>query len=195
MAGPTVDCPHCGVPLPENDVNSGVMAPCPTCRLWVEAYAFPASIRPFGQGNRGQAVVIDEESSCFYHPKKRAETPCEHCGRFLCSLCAVDIAGKPYCSACIAAGAHAGGQLAETREFIRYDIVALWIALLPLIFLFPTIITAPVAIYFAVRHWSAPMGLLKRPRWRSLVAILVSCVTLLGWVFFFLGIAADARNS
>ena len=192
MPRPTVDCPHCGVPLPESDTNSGAMAPCPTCRQWVEAYAFPALLRPVGQGDRGQAVVFDEESSCFYHPKKKAEVPCEHCGRFLCSLCAVDVAGKPYCSACIAAGAHADGWSVEAREFTRYDIVALWIAVLPLIFVFPTIISAPIALYVAVRHWRAPTGLVRRRRWRSVMAILVSCLTLLGWAFFFIGVFAGA---
>jgi hypothetical protein len=43
-----------------------------------------------------------------------------------------------------------------------------------------------VAIYFTVRHWRAPAGVLPRPIMKSILALLMATGQLTGWVVFFL---------
>ena len=59
--------------------------------LLVESASFlhPYADRP-GRITVADALLSEGESSCFYHPNKRAVVPCDQCGRFLCTLCRVD---------------------------------------------------------------------------------------------------------
>jgi hypothetical protein len=66
-----------------------------------------------------------------------------------------------------------------------YDAIALYVALLPILFFPVTLVTAPMAIYLVIRHWSSPGSLVPRTRIRFVAAALIALVQLTGWGCFF----------
>ena len=63
-----------------------------------------------------------------------------------------------------------------------YDDLALSIAVLPLILIYFTCITAPIAIYIAIRHWNAPLSVIPRTKVRFLIAIVIASLEIAGWI-------------
>jgi hypothetical protein len=151
----------------------------------VLAEAFPALLAPPAVGRAGEALVVEGESSCFYHPAKRAMAACESCGRFLCALCDVDLNGRHLCPACLETGKRKGklGQLENRR--MRYDSLALTLSLAPLLIFYFTILTAPGTIYVVLRYWNAPSSLVSRGRWRMVVALIIALAEIVGWILGF----------
>jgi hypothetical protein len=54
----------------------------------------------------------------------------------------------------------------------------------PLIFFWFTIITAPVAIYLAIRHWNAPTSVTRSSKWRLVLALIIAIAQVVGWATF-----------
>ena len=92
---------------------------------------------------------------------------------------------------CIESGR--SNQKLRTLENQRtlYSNIALALAVFPALFVFPTLITGPAAIYVALRFWKAPGSIVKRMRWRSVLAILFGAGQVAAWAFFFIGIIAS----
>lgn len=151
-------------------------------------FVFPAAFRVSGRTPAG-ATLSEGESSCFYHSHKRAVAPCDQCGRFLCSLCRVDFGERVLCPQCIHSGSRKGSfTLVESYRRL-YDSIALAVAVLPGFLIWPTIVTAPIAIYLSIRYWNRPLSLVPRSRWRFVLAIVVALAQIGAWValgiFFF----------
>jgi hypothetical protein len=72
-----------------------------------------------------------------------------------------------------------------------YSNIALALSVIPALFVFPTLITGPAAIYVALRYWKAPGSIVKRKRWRSVLAILFGAGQVTAWVFFFIRMIAS----
>jgi hypothetical protein len=144
---------------------------------------------------QGEALIVADDSSCFYHTGKKAVVHCEQCGRFLCALCDVDMNGVHQCPVCIESGMKNGDFDHLQHEFVRYDYLALVVAGLSGTLLYMvSFIAAPVALYIAIRYWNKPLGILSVNRWRFIVAILISfCITAL-WVFIFVWIFLGAMD-
>jgi hypothetical protein len=124
------------------------------------------------------------ESSCFYHPHKRAVLPCESCGRFLCSLCDVELSGQHLCPGCLETGKRKGRLEQLQNHRLRYDKIALGLAVLPVLLIATawfTIVTAPAAMFVAIRHWKSPSSLLTQSKVRFVVAMLIAGLQLAGW--------------
>lgn len=125
---------------------------------------------------------VDGEASCFFHEGKKGETICDLCGRFLCSLCDIHITGKHLCPPCLE---HARKNRAldclDDRR-VLYDSAALALAVLPLIFIYPTLITAPASLYVAIRYWRAPLGIVRKRRVRYLIAVVLASLQILAWI-------------
>jgi hypothetical protein len=141
---------------------------------------------PEVQGSAGEKVISAEEATCFYHPQKRASVPCDTCGRFLCALCDVDFNGEHICPNCLQAGKKKGKLKHLDNERVLYDRIALATAILPIITVFATIITAPLAVYLAIRHWNTPVSVV--PRWtrlRFVCAIILGLAQITIWVGVF----------
>jgi hypothetical protein len=184
-----VACPKCRLPiaLPE-DAPGRQVAACGKCRKTFDIQAFPALWHGHLFGTPGEAVLTAEECSCFYHPAKRAVRSCESCGRFLCALCEVEIGDAHLCPACIASGRREKKMHAVENRRVLYDNIALAVAVLPLITIYFTLITAPIAIFISIRYWNAPTSILGRGKWRFVVAILVSLLELGLWALFFVAL-------
>jgi hypothetical protein len=185
MSTSGVQCPVCKATVLDFVFNQQRLAPCPSCSAPIRIDVFPALFRRITSGRDGDALMVDGESSCFYHPAKKAVIPCEGCGRFLCALCDCELQGRHYCPACLEIGKTKGKiQNLESRRF-RYDSIALSLAVLPMlvVFLFYiTIITAPMSLYIAIRYWKAPLSIVHRNRIRFVIAILISAAQIAGWV-------------
>ena len=178
---PTVlTCGACEAPLLPAAVNAGRPAPCARCGALAEVTAFPALLRPIAPGAAGERILIDNESSCFYHPAKKAVAPCDVCGRFLCALCDVEMNGQHLCPACIEAGAAKGKMEHLESQRTRYDAVALVLAAIGYVppFWYFAIFTAPAAIFVAIRYWKTPLSPVRPSRWRFAVALLLAVLQL-----------------
>ena len=156
---------------------------CLSCEGQVSIIAFPALFRPPDPQRANVAPVLGDEAGCFFHGGKKAVTACESCGRFLCSLCTITIGNRQLCSSCIGSGKRKGKLRDLTRQRFLYDNLALSLATLPLLVWPMTVVTAPAAIFVAVRYWRTPLSILKRSRWRFILAVALAGLQVSGWVF------------
>src|SRR5688572_22390826 len=108
MSSSAILCPACYTALPPSHFNTRSFETCPACQARIQAEVFPAAFRILGPGQTGERILLQGESSCFYHEQKKAVVPCDACGRFLCALCDVDLNGKHLCSQCLDTGRQKG---------------------------------------------------------------------------------------
>lgn len=156
-------------------------ARCRYCAAFTRIELFPALYRGIKPGMAGRPVLEDDESSCFYHPDKKAVSVCRGCGRFLCSLCEVEWGEMLLCPVCIERGAaREASDFAGAGRF-HYDSLALALAVYPLLIFYLTIISAPIALYLSVRYWRADMSCLPRGKSRLAAAFVISALQLAGW--------------
>jgi len=176
--------------MPQNLKQTG-FAPCISCGAMLEVMMFPSLMNAPDAGTAGKTVIEDSESGCFYHPSRKAEIVCADCGRFLCSLCDMELNGHHLCPACLSAGKKKRTfNHLEDHRFL-YDSAALSMALCPMILIWLPIITAPIALYMVIRYWNAPTSIVRRsPRLRMIIAGLVSVFQILGTALFIYGIVS-----
>jgi hypothetical protein len=183
MATTLIHCPKCNAALLDQVFNRGDFTPCPTCAEPIQVEVFPAMFRRAAVGRGAEAVLIEGEASCFYHPQKKAVLPCEGCGRFLCALCDCEHNGQHLCPACLEAGRTKGKIKSLENSRKRHDSVALMVAILgfvpPIIYL--SFISAPVVIFLAIRHWKSPLGLTQRSRSKLVVAAVIAGLQIAAW--------------
>jgi len=178
----SLHCPKCRTPLTAlQSFNQSLLAPCPYCGAPLQVEIFPAFFRPVATGRDGEMLMVEGESSCFYHPQKKAVLPCDACGRFLCALCDCELHGQHFCPACLETGGKKGKIKSIEKERMLYDRIALSLAILPMLIFYFTIITAPMALYFAIRYWNAPRSIVSATKIRSVLAIVFASLQLIGW--------------
>ena len=175
-------CIKCCGPLPVDLFNRGDLSACPQCQVELQLEVFAAFYKSPEAAHTGERTVVESESSCFYHPQKKAVVPCEACGRFLCALCDVHLDGRHLCPSCLETGKKK--KTIHSLEDMRmlYNRQALVLAVLPLF------ITGLAAIYVAARYWKAPTSLVRPMRWAMPVALVLG--TLQTLVFVIVIIAA-----
>jgi hypothetical protein len=182
MNNPLIQCPSCRAWLMEGILNQPEFVPCPACGVPLLAEVFPALFRATTTGQNAELLMVEGESSCFYHPQKKAVLPCDGCGRFLCALCDCPLHGQHFCPACLEAGRTKGKIKSLENQRTLYDSIALSLTILPLIFYYLTFITAPMALYVAIRYWNAPRSIVRRSKIRFILAILFALLEIGGWV-------------
>ncbi len=185
----SVFCPDCGKPLTAEEFNSGKEFPCGKCSAMLMVEAYPALFRGAGSVRNGEAISGAGEASCFYHPQKKAAALCSACGRFLCTLCETELSGRCLCPSCIEKGRlnEEIEQLVTRRTL--HDGLALSLAVLPMLFFPITVLTAPAAIYIAIRHWKTPGSILPRSRVRFVAAVVIALVQITGWAALLVKVA------
>lgn len=99
----------------------------------------------------------------------------------MCALCEIELGGQHLCPACIEAGVKKAKLKNLKRESVYYDEIALAVAILPTLFVWVTLITAPVALYIAIRHWRTPLSVVPRGKWRYVIAMVVAGLQLAAW--------------
>ena len=180
-----ISCTQCQRLIPAVDYNTLDFVRCPSCRVPIKIDLFPAFCRVPEPGKTGETLV-DDQASCFYHPQKKAVTLCNQCGRFLCALCDVEWGGQHVCLACLETGKKKGKMTNLERHRVLYDSTALRLALFPLITVWFTAVTAPIALYLAIRHWNSPRSIVRRSKIRSILAIIFSGLQIMAWTTWIL---------
>lgn len=192
MPDSALSCPNCRALWPADLAALAALTRCPVCHTRVQIEVFPAFTRPAAVGTVGEAIVIEGEAACFFHPQKRASVPCGICGRFLCALCDLELYGLHVCPTCLESGRRKGQlEHLDTRRTL-YDSAALTIAGLG----FPFVCTmycfwvalplAPLAIGIAIYGWRKPRSIIPRTRVRAVLAIVLAVVELIGSVLIIL---------
>jgi hypothetical protein len=190
-----LSCTACRASLsPEALAGPGPVR-CPRCRATLEVSVFPALYRTLETGRPGETLLSDEESACFYHPTKRAIVPCESCGRFLCALCDLDLNGTHYCAPCLEAARGRGAFPRLENQRVCNDRIALAVAVYPLIlFFYPTLVTAPVAVFLSARALRAPGSLVRGSKVRCILAMLIATAEIVLWVLLINLIVTQMRT-
>jgi hypothetical protein len=191
MASPAqlITCPQCKTVLGAELCGRPDLTPCPSCQRPLQFLVFPALFRTETEAPP-ELVTAEGEAGCFYHPQKKAAIVCGACGRFLCALCDVEFDGEHVCPNCLASGKEKGKIKKLQNQFTRHDRLALMLALGPLLIFYLTLITAPIALIYAARHWNSPVSLLpRRAKLRFSLAILAASLQILGWTAFFIYLA------
>ncbi|HUA39338.1 MAG TPA: hypothetical protein VMA35_13180 [Candidatus Sulfopaludibacter sp.] len=189
MNSSLVQCPKCQAWLLEGVFNQPELSPCPACGVPLQIEVFPALFRNQSVGRSGEAILIEGESSCFYHPQKKAVIPCQGCGRFLCALCDCELNGQHFCPSCLEAGKNRGKIKNLENQRTLYDNIALSLAVYPLLIFYFTLVTAPAALFVAIRYWNAPRSMVHRTKTRSVAAIILASLQIAGWGLLFFAIA------
>ena len=185
MSDVTLSCPKCQAPLGIEPGTAEITATCPRCASLIEAYFFPAFFRPVQVGAAATALADHTEASCFYHPQKQALRVCDGCGRLICALCSIELGREHLCPSCISSGKKKGKLTTLEGNRMRYDSIALSLAVFGMLFYVLSIVLAPAAIYISIKHWNSPGSLLGVSKTRFVIAILIASGTLLIWAAVF----------
>ena len=183
-----VRCSKCQALQPLDPLRNGAPLPCPACRAELRVWVFPAIHRGIAPGAQPQQALFEGESTCFFHPEKKAAAVCDWCGRFLCALCDVALSGKHVCPTCLETGREKKTVTALENYRTTYPSLAATLAVLPLVFWPVTLVTAPAALFVAIYGWNKPPSLTgRRRRWVLVLAGIVALAECAGWIA--LGIA------
>jgi hypothetical protein len=172
---------------------TGEASACPHCGVHLQVSVFPAILRS-KVGGVPEALGSETEASCFYHAQNRAVKPCDECGRFLCSLCELEVSGRIFCPGCFASNLR--GRKIQDLENSRtmHDAIALSLATVPAMLFWPVVVTAPMALYWAIRHWNSPRSVVPRTRVRFYFAILIALAEISAVALMVFGVFYVVRN-
>jgi hypothetical protein len=173
-------CSGCGLVLPDKGLERHTPVACLGCGAETVPSIFPAAFRQLPDLLAMPTAITEGHASCFYHPQRTALVPCAACGRFLCSLCEVELAGQHWCPECLMSGAKASGDRLELERML-HDSVALSLATWPLLIFYFTLITAPATLVLCIKNWRKPTSIVRRSKWRLWVASLVAVLQLVMW--------------
>jgi hypothetical protein len=147
---------------------------------------FPAAIRA-ATAPQVETIIEEGQSSCFFHPKLPATQVCDISGRLICDLCQTEWNGRIVSFEALQSAVSKDDAGAQANTRIRWDNIALGLAVLPLLLWFITIATAPVALFIAIwQGRKGPCSVVQRSGWRYLLAGVLALVQIGLWAFLFL---------
>jgi hypothetical protein len=173
-----IRCTGCGSPLSNDVLEAGNPArefrPCPFCGSETMVLVFPAMFTPPSVPTAAEMAAGIGDATCFYHASKRAAAPCSQCGRFLCKLCSVEFSGATWCPECFEAGRTRKRVVNLENQRTLHDSIALALATWPALFMFyPSIVTAPAALFLSIAYWNQPTSIVRRhTKFRLVLAII-----------------------
>jgi hypothetical protein len=191
MSHSLLTCCRCRAALPESGPELGSLTGCPSCGAELTVLVFPAMTRVANSVPTAQAVLEESEAACFYHADKRAVIPCSACGRFLCSLCDVELHGSHFCPGCLEIGTRKGRLPSLERSRTRYDRIVWTLLIVPLpLCLLAAPFTALAAVVLVFWKWRAPPSIVVNTRLRlalgGVLALVELAVVSAFWVMAFL---------
>lgn len=175
-------CPKCRRTVPEVYWQGVDIVRCPACSSEFEQVRFPA-LAASRRVDRA-ARTASGEAACYFHLDNRAETACDGCGRYVCAVCRVPVAGQHFCPSCLENRADRR-KLPENHR-VLYDQIALLLAIGPLIMWPVTLLTAPATLGLVIYSWKKPSGLISKWRRTRLgVAGTLATIQVGAWLFVF----------
>jgi hypothetical protein len=181
-------CPACELELPSGVVDARRALPCPFCARDITVLLYPAATRAEPAAPAVEAVA--GESTCYFHPRKTAATACWHCGRFVCALCQTEFGGHSWCPECLASGVTKSRIATLETHRTLHDSIALAVSIWPFVFGFwPSLFGAPAAMFIAIRYWKRPTSIVRRWKWRAVLAVIIALAEL-GVLGFFVYLLA-----
>lgn len=177
-----IKCSKCETVLPTELLTAIETVECPGCAAKTRVEVFPRLMRPVEEGRLAESVLGDEDASCFFHPENRAEVPCDGCGRYLCSVCDLELEGRHICSTCLESGHGLEREDRFVRERVLWGSIVLSLSLLPLLIFYFTIVTAPLAICLAVVHRKSPGSLVRSGRVKLVLGSIIAGLQIIGWM-------------
>ena len=168
----------------------GVPVAC-RCGVQARALVYPAILR-VREGSAGEVVEAEGEATCFAHENKRAVAACDSCGRFVCSLCRIEWGSRILCPSCVNTAEKRTDLLTSSRT--HFDTMALAIAVGSALLFTLSIITAPIAIFLAVRALRGPRSVVPRTMARAWIALAVALLELGGWAWLLVFVLMSARR-
>jgi len=175
-------CPRCRSPLPAGNGGDPVtLTTCPSCRQNLELTLLPGYGRELEVGRSAMERIGDSDAACYFHTTKKAELPCDRCGRFLCALCRLELNGQNLCPTCFGAGAKKGTLPSLERERFRWDNLAWILAVGPVATLclwWLTPVTCIAALTVGVWKLNSPPSRIHRSRVRLILAMIVAALLL-----------------
>lgn len=183
-----IRCPVCYFMLHGEWVEGGEnQRACARCQQHLRVTTFPglhiAPPMPTQPGVR----ALEGDATCFFHPEKRAERPCDRCGRFLCALCDLPLGARHLCPACLKLGPEENSALPElVTSRVSWGRLSL---LLSLMIFVPGVnfffyLTAPGAVFAALWGWSKPGSLVNGKRHLSATIGLLFGLAQVGLIVF-----------
>jgi len=182
MSAVAFSCPRCFAALKSTPPIPGERPQCPRCLSVFELEIFPALFRHREKAAEAERVLLEGESTCFYHLDRKAILPCHSCGRFLCSLCDCEVHSEHFCPSCLETGVKKGRIKSIENRRVRHDTIALTLAIAPMLFFYLTLVTAPATLFVVVRHWKTPLSIVGSTRLTFVVAALVALLQIVGWI-------------
>lgn len=186
-----IACPRCQWPVGAPALDAGGAVVCPSCAQRFSVTLFPALFRASDRGTIGERIVDSSQAGCFFHADRRATVACDDCGRFLCALCDLPVAGRHLCPLCLQKGPPRKQEtpaVGSQQTTVLYDGIALALAGLPLLMFWLTLLTAPATLFVVWRYWGRVRPAVpRRSRLRFVLAALLALAQIAGWVT--LGIA------
>ena len=178
-----VPCARCSAPLPVWELTGANTAACTSCGSDNSVQVFPALF-----AKHDVAVVTEQalegEAACFDHPSKRAVAACHQCGRFVCNLCSVDFGGQVWCPSCVASGRQQSKSVHLDPSRVLYDSMALALPLVVTFIFWPlTVLSGPGVLVFSLMKWKQPLSLVRKSRWRFVVAIILGVLQTVVWIW------------
>ncbi len=182
-----IHCTKCSAELDARYIGIDNLTKCYSCNNEIGAVVFPAFYKDAEQGIAGESIIEADDAGCFYHPGKKAALPCDSCGRFLCTLCAIEFDGQNMCPVCLETGQkkHKISTLEDRRKV--YDTVALELAIVPMLIFWFTIFTAPMVLIITAMHWKKPGSILRTSKIRFVIACIIAIPQIAIWIFVVAG--------
>lgn len=188
---PVINCTKCRAPIQGAVLSRQAPVHCSSCGTLLHVNIFPALFRNAPSGGTGESLATDDEATCFYHPKKKAVISCSACGRFLCSLCDVEFKDRHLCTSCLETGKKKNRIKDLENHRTLYDSIALTLAIAPMLFLWPSILAAPVVLFLVIRYWKSPTSLVRRTKARMIAALVLGILEIIGWSFaLYIGVSS-----
>lgn len=178
-----IKCPSCGHPFDTEHYNSSTeYTPCRICGIKLRVCAFPALYRRAQEAASALKAKLND-AVCYYHTEKKAEQVCDECGRFLCGLCELPFGEEILCSSCLEMRRKQPGRHALKPRQMRYDKLAISLAILPLLYFPLTLLTAPATLFVVLRYWKKDLEFSPGRKSRMVLAFIVALLQVAGWFF------------
>ena len=181
-AAGALSCTKCKGALPLHLVNIPGFNACPHYKAALMVELFPALFRAPEKGSIGEALVVDTHASCFYHPQKQAAIVCATCGKFVCSLCDVEMEGQHLCPPCLESSQKQGKLKSLENRRTLHETIALHLCFLSILIFYISFITGPLALYWAIKHRKTPSSLVRNTKLSWFLAVFFSSLITLAWI-------------